>query len=301
MELQYKTFNQLMSSVGSDLGRYADEGMIDDMLYIKEARKINAELGLKINKEKETIIDVENYKACLPEDFQFLQLALTCHTSYVTVPKIQGVHTEDKVVPLVNKCNECGQSPCSCQFEFKACEGYKYVAQKIGIKTVKYEHLELLGLTKTSHKFCSDHCLNSHFKSHNMMNIMNGEATFSFRQGKVYMNYLADMVDDSGQLLILDHPLTNDYYEYAIKKKIFENLKFNKDADVAQDLQYVAGELRQARIRAISIVNMPEFEEINEYFHKNRKRFYDDKIKYFESVDTGHFQFKGTIGSHYKY
>lgn len=288
--LKYKTFNQLMSSVSSDLGKYADEGMIDDILYIKEARKVNTELGLKLNKEKEVILDVINYKACLPDDFQYLQLALACSISYVTVPKIQGVHTEDKVVPLINLCNECGQTPCSCKVQFKACDGYKYVAQTIGIKTQKYESLELLSLTKTSYKFCSDYCLNTGFKSPNVMNITGEEATFSFRSGKVYINYLSDMVDDEGNYLVLDHPLLNDYYEYAVKKKILENLKLNKDADVAQDLQYIIGELRQARIRAISLVNMPEYDEINEHFSRERKRFYNDYIKYFDNEETGYYQ-----------
>lgn len=290
MELQYKTFNQLMSSVSSDLGRYADEGMIDEILYIKEARKVNAELGLKINKEKEVILDVVNYKACLPDDFQYLQLALACSVSYVTVPKIQGVHTEDKVIPLKNLCSECGQTPCNCQVQFKACDGYKYVAQTIGIKTHKYEHLDLISLTKASNRFCSDSCLNLNFNSPNVMNILGEEATFSFRSGKVYLNYLSDMTDDKGNFLILDHPLTNDYYEYAVKKKIFENMKFNKDGDVAQDLQYVITQLKEARIRAISIVNMPEYEEINKYFADNRRRFYNDYVKYFENKDSGHYQ-----------
>ncbi len=291
MELKYKTFEALMASVGSDLGTYTDEGWVDPSLFIKEARKVNAELGLKINKEKEVMIDVINYKACLPEDFQFLQLALACHVSYVTVPKIQGVHTEDKVVPLINQCNECGQTPCSCQVRFKACNGYKYVAQTIGIKTHKHEHLEMLSLTKASHRFCSDHCINRHFKGPNVMNIIGEEATFSFREGKVYLNYLADMEDEDGHLLILDHPLTNDYYEYAIKKKFFENMKFNKDGDVERDLQYVIGELRQARIRAISFVNMPEYGEINDYFENNRRRFYNNYVKYFENIEQGHHKY----------
>ncbi len=294
MQLQYKTFNQLMSSVSSDLGRYADEGGIDEILYIKEARKVNAELGLKIHKEKEVIIDVYNYKACLPTDFLYLQLALACSVSYVTVPKIQGVHTEDKEIPLTNSCNSCGQVPCSCnncKIQFKACDGYKYVAQTIGIKTHKYEHLELISLTKTSNRFCSDECLNLNFNSSNVMNIMGEEATFSFREGKVYLNYLSDMTDENGNFLILDHPLTNDYYEYAVKKKFFENLKFNKDGDVAQDLQYVMTQLREARIRAISLVNMPEYDEINKFFLDNRKRFYNNYVKHFENLDQGHHQF----------
>lgn len=294
MELQYKTFNQLMSSVSSDLGRYADEGMIDEILYIKEARKVNAELGLKIHKEKEVIIDVINYKACLPADFQYLQLALACSVSYVTVPKFQGVHTEDKEIPLTNKCNTCGQTPCNCnncKVQFKACDGYKYVAQTIGIKTERFEHLELLSLTKNSHRFCSDNCLNFSFRSPNVMNVLGDEATFSFREGKVYLNYLSDMTDDKGNFLILDHPLTNDYYEYAVKKKFFENLKFNKDGDVAQDLQYVIGQLREARTRAISLVNMPEYEEINKFFLDNRRRFYDNYISYFENTDQGHHKY----------
>lgn len=291
MELKYKTFDSLMASVESDLSVYADEGYIDRGNMIKEARKVNAELGLKIQKEKEIIIDVNNYKACLPEDFQYLQLALCCHISYVSVPKFQGVHTEDKVVPLINQCNECGQTPCSCKVRFKACDGYKYVAQTIGIKTHKYEHLEMLSLTKASNKFCADNCINRGYSSPNVMNIIGEEATFSFREGKVYLNYLSDMEDEEGNLLILDHPLTNDYYEYAIKKKIFENLKFNKDADVTQDLQYVIGELKQARIRAISFVNMPEYGEINDFFENNRRRFYNNYVKYFENSDQGHYKY----------
>lgn len=291
MELKYKTFSSLMASVESDLGTYADEGYIDQSQYIKEARKVNAELGLKINREIETIIDVINYKACLPENFNQLQLALACHISYVTVPKLQGVHTEDKEVPLINQCHDCGESPCSCKVRFKACDGYKYVAQTIGIKTHRYEHLEMISLTKTSHKFCSDHCVNKNFKCANIMNIIGEEATFSFREGKVYLNYLSDMEDEDGNLLVLDHPLTNDYYEYAIKKKIFENLKFNKDGDVAQDLQDVIGELRQARIRAISLVNMPEYGEIIQHFEYNRKRFYNDYIRYFQNSDQGHYKY----------
>lgn len=290
MALRYKSFNQLMASVESDLDTYADESLIDRSKYIKEVRKVNAELGLKLNQEKEDVIDVKDYKAELPADFMYLQLALACQVNFVTVPKIRGIQTEvhtvenDEDIPI-----EVKKAGSVCYTE---CDGATWVTQKVGSRTHKFTKFEKLSLSKSSETFCSDDCMNFRFSAGNQMNILNDdEATFSFREGKIYLNYLADMVNENGEVILLDHPLVNDYYEYQVKKKIFENLKLNKIGDFLQDYEIMKGELREAKIRAINIVNTPEFGELVEIQRQNRKRFYNRYIRYFDNGSQGFYNF----------
>ena len=290
MALRYKSFDQLMASIESDISTYANEGLIDRSKFIKEVRKVNADLGLRLNQEKEAIVDVKDYKCELPADFLYLQLALACHVSYVTVPKIRGIQTEahtvehDEDIPIKIKNSD---SVC-----FNECDGAMWVTQKVGSRTHKFQTFEKLMLTKSSSPFCSDNCLNFKFRDCNQMNILNDdEATFSFREGKIYINYLSDMVDEDGNIIILDHPLVNDYYEYQVKKKIFENFKINKEGDFLQDYQIMQAELRSAKAKAISFVNTTEYGEITEIHKQNRNRFYNRYIKYFDNNNQGFYNF----------
>ena len=289
--LRYRTFDQLMASIEGELPTYADSGLIDRRNFIKTVRKVNSDLGLKIYTEKETIIKVSDYKAILPGDFMFLQLALACSVHYVHMPKLRGIQTEahsskDEDVPLEI------QNPCDNKCAVNECNGVMWITQKIGDRTVKYEHITKLSISKASHPFCSDTCMNFRFKDPNQMHIdSDGEtAHFSFREGDIYISYLSDMVDGDNNVLILDHPLVNDYYEYAVKKKLFENLELNKEGDFERDFVLVSNELRKARIEAINFVNTPEYGDIIKIYESNRQRFYNNYARHFDEYSQGIFQ-----------
>ena len=53
MELQYKTFSSVMASVEEDLKQYADNNLISRRNYIKVAKRINSDLGPKINRKRD--------------------------------------------------------------------------------------------------------------------------------------------------------------------------------------------------------------------------------------------------------
>lgn len=288
--LKYKSFDQLMVTVESDLSKFADEGYIDRALYLKVIRTVNAELGLKINMERETMLDVRNHTALLPEDFQFLQLALATHTEFIRVPRPMGAQTEAHTieVPVENKgcsLNSCQTGDCQ-----GPCNNCIWITQKIGVKTYTHTDIKTLELTNSSSSRCTDTCLNFHFKSPHQIRIQDDHATFSFREGQVYINYIADMLDEDNNILILDHPLVNEYYEYAVKKRFFENMKINKEGDFLQDYQIMLSELKQARTRAITFINTPEFGDIQRIFIDNRHRFYKKYIGYFDDSKQGNFK-----------
>jgi hypothetical protein len=295
-ELKYKTFSQLMSGIEQDLNNFTDEGFVDRGKYIKEARKVNEDLGLKINRERETVLDVKDFKTQLPEDFQELQLALACHVTNVSKPIFRGDQTEARSRQSLSETHTIDGETLLKTRHFNPSECMEgrgqdiWITKKLGIKIETFTHLDKLRVTNRAAKRCTDTCFNRRFQTHNVIDIEGDEATFSFREGKVYMNYLADMISDDGDILILDHPKVNDYYEYAIKKKFFENMKFNKEGDFLQDFQIAKQELKEARISALLFVNTVEYDEIIKTHLENRKRFYRKYIDYFDDLKDGYYQ-----------
>jgi len=59
----------------------------------------------------------------------------------------------------------------------------------------------------------------------------------------VYISYQGAMEDEDGNLLVLDHPYCNEYYEYALKERILENMVFAGE-NVGQQLALIAQKLR---------------------------------------------------------
>ena len=124
-----------------------------------------------------------------------------------------------------------------------------------------------------SSKTIESNCPNLYVTATNEGWIRDGFLFTSFDTGKVYLNYQGEMEDEDGNLMVPDHPLLNEYYEYAIKSRILENLYINGE-DVAQRMQLIEQKLRPARNNALSIVNMPNFKELKGIYWANRKAMY---------------------------
>ena len=70
--LRYRTFDQLLEDVTIDFNTFALENMIEPQTLIKLARKLNYELGLRINQTKEVLLEVCHGKVKLKKkDFYF--------------------------------------------------------------------------------------------------------------------------------------------------------------------------------------------------------------------------------------
>ena len=67
--LKYRTFDQLLEDVTVDLNTFALENMIEPQQLIKLVKKINYDLGLRINQQKEVLLEVCHGRVKLPDDF----------------------------------------------------------------------------------------------------------------------------------------------------------------------------------------------------------------------------------------
>lgn len=98
--------------------------------------------------------------------------------------------------------------------------------------------------------------------------------------GHVYLHYTSTMENDEGELLVLDHDIINDYYEYALKKRILENMLY-KGEDVGNLLKYTIEQLRKAKIEALSTVSMPDYNRLVDMYHNERVKMLNKYYKPF--------------------
>jgi hypothetical protein len=125
-------------------------------------------------------------------------------------------------------------------------------------------------------------CPNLYYDSPNEGWIKNGFLYTTFPHGKVYLNYQGALEDDDGNLLVPDHDLLNEYYEYALKQRLLENLYMNGE-DVSQKLGLIEQRLKAARNNALSMVNTPNFAEMKKLWWTNRKAMYGKYYDMFKS------------------
>lgn len=172
---------------------------------------------------------------------------------------------------------------------FFNCKGEQYELVQIvnANKTRVYTSVHPLRMKASQEVHCE--CPNLHYNGPNEAWIKDGFLYTSFETGKVYLNYQGALEDCDGNLLVPDHPEINHYYEYALKERILENLYFNGE-DVIQRLQLLQVKLREARNRALSIVNTPNLAEMKNFHNTNRKAMYSKYYDMFKSYANLGFQ-----------
>jgi hypothetical protein len=285
--LKYRTFDSLLEDVKMDLRNLSADTSIEPAQLIKIARKCNYDLGLRIQKTKETVLEIEKGKARLPEDFQVMNFALMCGNYTVVEVPAQGTNVQEVVPgyrPWIesNTCSDCnGTAPeTTCMTECN--QSYKLIQM---VNTVRREFTTFSPITFRSSQFIDVDCPNTcspRWQNKDEAYIKDGWVYTNFTDGNVYINYQADMVDDEGHLLVPDHPMLNEYYEYSLKKRILENLVMD-NVNVTGQYQLVSAEHRVARNAAFSIVNTPNFSEMMKVWAMNRKAMYSKYFNMFKS------------------
>lgn len=298
-ELKYRTYDQLLAEIQTDFRNFYLEDLINPQDFIKVAKRVNYDLGLKVFKTHEQVIEIEKGKAKLPNNFNVLNFALIVSQHQVTEPVIQGTHTEYIPVgglytppsgevhvcaePVVNPqaglCNTCGQVPqtCGCNSTCSvklSCTGQAMMlVQKLKYETRTWTEFHSIKIVDNGTVVDLD-CPNKKWMSANTAYIKNGFLYTSFPTGKLYINYQGMLEDDEGNLLVPDHDMLNEYYEYAVKQRVLENAIMNGETVTQMQFQIVETRLKAARNNANTLVNTPDFGELRKIWETNRKAQY---------------------------
>ena len=281
--IKYRTFDELLEDVSIDFSTYALEGMIEPQQLIKIAMRVNFDLGLRIQRQKQEILDVDKGKVKLPSDYYSLNFAFMTGTYRVETKIPAGTVIEDKILdPGVVKLDENG-CPIDTSVCMTDCGDYYQLIQKSKTDVKIYETFSQL---KAVGQGVSNSCPNSKWNSaQDVMEIRDGYIYTNFTSGKIYLNYQSQMENHEGDLIVMDHPLVNEYYEYAIKQRILENMVFAGEP-VSQQLNLIEARLRAARNNALSFVNTPNYSELQKIWSMNRRAQYDKYVNMFKSTPT---------------
>ena len=311
--IKYRTFDQLLSDVQVDFQNLSLENMIEPQQLIKVAKRVTYDLGLRIMMTKQAVLEICKSSVRLPDDFYVLNYALVCDEAVYHEPVIQGTNIQELNVSPTYKqtsayispctdgsvnCSSCGTvcGTCTCMASPASCVNPPDVDYCVKPKiqlNCKGDTYELVQIVKSQEKVYKRlwplrivhdaqnvdcNCPNIHVRSHDHAWISNGFLFTNLQTAKIFITYQGQLEDDEGNLLVVDHPEINEYYEYAIKQRILENLLMN-DENVTAKLQLVEERLRRARIYAKNIVNTPNFAEMKQVWEGNRKAQY---AKYYE-------------------
>lgn len=329
--LKYRTFNQLLEDVTVDFNTFALENMIEPQQLIKLAKKLNYDLGLRINQQKEIILEVTHGRVKLPDDFYTFNFAFICgeftenvgysgHVGGTNIQEVPYVETPahiDLCAPPTVNCSTCHANPCNhtaacptntcpatltpnvipTEYDslapygdtctrprvFMNCKGDKYeLIQVVNTSGLTRTYSELIQLRMKASQNIECDCPNLYYNTPNEGWIQGGFLFTTFQTGKVYLNYQGQLEDEDGNLMVPDHDLINEYYEYAFKSRILENLFMNGE-DVSQRMQLVEQRLKAARNQALSLVNTPNFKELEDMWRANRKAMYGKYYYMFQS------------------
>jgi hypothetical protein len=316
--LKYRTFNQLLDDVQVDFQNLSLQNMIEPQQLIKVVKRVSNDLGLRIFMTKEALLEVHKGRVKLPDNFYVLNYAMVCDDVTIQEPLIQGTNIQEVpmiptykqtsssidvcAAPTVN-CQSCGipTNTCGCQTNPSNCEvlptGQQYCNKpklQMNCKGDTYELVQVVKSQQRTYKrlwplqlLTNDQtidcgCPNLYIKTREQAWIRDNYFYTNFDDAKIYISYQGTLEDDEGNLLVVDHDQINEYYEYAVKERILENLLMN-DENVNAKLQLVQQKLRVARNYAKSYVNTPNFAEMKQLWQANRKAQYGKYYDQFKS------------------
>jgi hypothetical protein len=315
--IKYKTFDSLMADVKTDFKNYDLRNLIDDQDMIKVAKMVNYDLGLRIHKTKEIVLEVEKSRVKLPLDFLTLNFMLMCGEYTVKSYLPQGTHIEERIIPApvytphpppidLDSCkdmspppcppclqcgNPCCQDPCpdcsrcenSCTLN---CKGdCVQLVQILKSECRTYKFFQPVRLLPNAMDIDCD-CPNIYWTSPFTAWIKDGWLYTNFKEGKLYLNYQGLMEDEDGNLLVINHDMINNYYEYALKRRIIENLIMNDEPVNQAKIQIIEARYTEARSKAQSIVNTSNFSELKAFWNMTKKAWYN---KYYSAFDSFNF------------
>lgn len=281
--LKYRSFDSLLEDVKLDLRSLATDGTVDPAQLLKVAIRVNYDLGLRVYMTKERLLEVCKGRVRLPDDFFVMNFALLCGEATYTSAKPQGTnvqHVTPEWRPWVeqNYCSDISlpeQPVCLTQ-----CGSSYQLIQVVNTETRTYSHF--LPIRFKNSQFVDCDCPNLGYIGRDEAYIKDGWIYTNFQDGNLYINYQGTLEDSEGNLMVPDHPYLNEYYEYALKKRILENLLMD-GTNVTAQLQLVMQEYRAARNNALSVVNTPNFSEMEKLWAANRKAMYGKYYDMFKS------------------
>ena len=275
------SLEQFTAEIETSLSNYAESNDIDRQSIKTWVIQALRKFGKDICEKNETVVEVKNSRALLPETFKSLTFAVKVKTKPFTDEESKQLVSEKKYIQ-----NPAVYDILSGDYIVNYCQTYITTEQTYtNVEPTKFYGYELLALAPHINKNTIDvDCFNLHSSiasKPNEINIINRTLNANFKESYIFLRFNSLPMGADGEVAI---PIlsTGDIYNYIfnlVRVNIIENLILNnKNATTAGQLyQTLKAELRDLEHKAQTESKMSGLsKDWNRRFYKqtliNRKR-----------------------------
>lgn len=235
----------LIAEVKSDLNKLADAHLLDEDSMYRDIVLGLKKFGNDVMEVHETVVEVKEGFATLPDNFFSLYLAALCDPigykntceDEAEFHDLQNSHFYKERTIHSTKWGEC--DACCEQTEEKVIRENFYYKRKKSAEFY-YGNPRLLSLGKTFNRNnCHANCRNKLVTDNpNEIVITKFRLQANFNEGDIYLQYYGLPLDDEGRI---DFPESKnghleEYLEYRLKRKISERAIGNREGEGLRDL-----------------------------------------------------------------
>jgi hypothetical protein len=223
------------STVKEELKSYFDTGAIDDLMFPTYLDKCLRKLGKSSYQIQETLLEICDFEARLPDNFFAVREAWMCTTvdgyPYQSANSFYSQAadiTTIQVSPVISGGQACTNLDCTTP----GCDGHSCLPELIQAvyKTNNsvnrsYTKSYLLKPGNISVKaHCSLDCANIGSSSADSFDVRDNKFVTNFRNAGVHLVFYSTEYDGAGNQMLPDNYRIREYVEAFIKYKVFETL-----------------------------------------------------------------------------
>lgn len=251
----------LIAEVKSDLSKYDDANLLDEDSMYRDIVKGLKRFGNDIMEIHETVVEVVDGYAQLPDTFYSLYFAYLCeplgfkHSDdpEVEFHELQNSHFYKERTSYNRKWSEC-DACCENLEENVVRENLYFKTKKVA--EFYYGNPQLLSLGKTFNRNnCHAKCRNKFVVDNpNQIVINRFRLQANFDKGDVYMQFYGLPVDANGDIDIPETSLGHleTYLEYSVKRRAAERLMGNSEAKGLSNLYGIYAQNEQVALKNAS-------------------------------------------------
>ena len=248
---QFVSPEPLMALIQEELRSYFDTGSVDTLLWPRYVSKCLERLGRGSYQIIPGVLPIRDFECRLPDDFWKIREAWACAnwTNTYQLPNasyqdIKSCSTRlDTPDMYCDKCREC-QSPDIINVIYKTTNTVAFSFQTTHL--LKPGNINARG-------FCASECANFHSSSADTFDIRDNKFVTNFREGTVYILYYSKELNCEGYEMIPDNLRIQEYIEFYIKAKVFEQLSNQITDETYQQIQNKADRYKQLADEAYQI------------------------------------------------
>lgn len=264
----------LFAEIREELKSYFQTGVIDDVLFPKYTEDCLKRLGRSSYKIVENVLKLEDYEACLPDNFvavRELWLVTPSERSY-QLPSATYEQASIMITRDVGN-HEVGEL---CKLCIPESINVTYKTTGKVIQKFQCSHLLQPGNVHAIDN-CSLDSFNRGSKSPETFDIRGGKIVTNFPKGTLYMVYYVKEHDDNDYQLIPDNVRIQDYLKAYLKYKCFENIYNNVSDETLNQIQtklaYYESKMYETKVIAETEIKKQTIEQQIRATKSARNRF----------------------------